>query len=278
MTDNAKVETEGADLFYDVEGSGPVLLTVAGGGGDGARYAGISRVLKDEFTVVRYDRRCCSRSTGNVFRALDIAQQARDAVAILRDIGASKAYIFGNSGGGAIACKIAEDHPQVVAGMVVHEPSILPVLPDAAEWLSFNAKVQAVYHAQGVGPAMMLFATSLRGFDNAPNAPGHRIGDRQSDGNLDFFLAQEMHGLSHYYPDMDRIRRSKLGLIAAAGKLSGEVYYARTAKVLAEAVGCPFRVMAGHHIGFVQDPMTFGAELRDLFQEIQAMAKGVAGA
>jgi pimeloyl-ACP methyl ester carboxylesterase len=267
MTGTATVNTEGADIVYDYEGSGPLLLTIAGGGGDAPRYAGISSFLKDQYTVVRYDRRGNSRSTGG--RELDIAQQARDAVAIIKDLGAETAYIFGNSGGGAVALKIAEDHPQVVAGMIVHEPCTLPSLPDAAEWLAFGDETERLFREAGPAQAMIHFATSLRGFEGASNAPGHRIGDRQSDGNIVYFLTNEFHNLSHYLPDFAKIKASKVPMIAVSGELSGDVYYARTSRVLAEEVGCPLRVMSGHHIAFVPDPETFAAELRGLLDEVK---------
>jgi pimeloyl-ACP methyl ester carboxylesterase len=267
MTHTASVRTEDADIAYDFEGSGPLLLTVAGGGGDGDRYAGISAILKDRYTVVRYDRRGNSRSTGG--RPLDIGQQARDAVAVIRDMGAEQALIFGNSGGGAIAIKIAEDHPEVVSGMIVHEPCTLPTLPDAEDWLDFGDKVEALFREKGTGPAMMLFATSLRGFEGASNEPGHRIGDAQSDRNLDYFMANEFHALSHYLPDMARLKMNDVPMIAARGELSGDVYYARTASVLAESVSCPLRLMSGHHIAFVADPATFAEELNGLLDELR---------
>lgn len=270
MTQTASVHTEGADIVYDYEGAGPLLLTIAGGGGDGARYAGISAYLKDSYTVVRYDRRGNSRSTGG--RPLDIAQQARDAVAVIRAMGVERAYIFGNSGGGAIAVKIAEDQPEMVAGMIVHEPCTLPTLPDAGEWLGFGDRVEALFREQGTAAAMMLFATSLRGFEGASNEPGHRIGDRQSDRNLDYFMANEFHNLSHYAPDMDRLKANGVPMIAVAGKLSEDVYYARTAKVLADRTGCPHRLMSGHHIAFVPDPETFAAELHMLLDELRVPA------
>lgn len=267
MTSTAFVSTEGADLAYDFEGSGPLLLTIAGGGGDGQRYAGISAHLKDRYTVVRYDRRGNSRSTGG--RPLVIAQQARDAVAVIREMGAAHAFIFGNSGGGAVAIKIAESHPEVVSGMIVHEPCTLPTLPDAAEWLGFGDMVEALFHEKGTAQAMMFFATSLRGFEGAGNEPGHRIGDPQSDRNLDYFMANEFHNLSHYAPDMTKLKANGVPMIAVAGRLSGDAYYARTAKVLADSIGCPHRLMSGHHIAFVADPVTFAGELGELLDELR---------
>src|SRR5579859_5584484 len=102
MTRTGTVHTEGANIVYDYEGEGPLLLTIAGGGGDAARYAPISNILADEYTVVNNDRRGNSRSTADVSVALDMAQQARDAAAVIRAMGVEKAYVFGNSGGANI--------------------------------------------------------------------------------------------------------------------------------------------------------------------------------
>jgi len=270
MTATAKVTTEGGDIVYDYEGHGPVLLTIAGGGGDASRYAGISRLLQDDYTVVRYDRRCNSRSTGDRSQPLDMAQQARDAAAVIRAMGNEPAYVFGNSGGGAIALKLAELHPELVRGMIVHEPSILTVLPDAPEWLAFAARVESTFETQGVGPAMRLFAGSLVGFGGPAIGAGNRIGDASSDANLEFFLRREYHDLSLYRPDLARIRDNNLAMIAVAGRASEDAYYARTAQVLAERVGCAHAVVAGNHIAFVSDPATFAAELRGLLDQVKA--------
>ncbi len=270
MTKTATVHTDGADIVYDYVGSGPLLLTIAGGGGSAPRYTGISEILKDEYTVVRYDRRCNSRSTGDRTRPMDLVQQARDAIAIIKDLGQEKAYIFGNSGGSSVAIKLAEHYPEVILGMVAHEPATLAILPDAQEWILFDEKVDHLYRTQGPGPAMGFFAGSLVGFENASNEPGHRIGDRSSDDNMDHFLENEFLTFGFYRPDLQRIKRNKVNMITTRGRLSKDVYYARTAQVIAEAVGCPVREISGNHIAFISDPATFAAELRPMLSELKA--------
>jgi pimeloyl-ACP methyl ester carboxylesterase len=269
MTASAKVRTEGADIAYDYEGAGPLLLTIAGAGGDGKRFSGISAILKDEYTVVRYDRRCCTRSTGDASRPLDMAQQARDAVAIIRNLGAKQAYIFGSSGGGAIACRIAQDSPEVITGLIIHEPSILPVLSDWDEWQQFMAKVEAKVAAEGTKAGMMLFGSSLRGVPRPSPGPADGPGRPLID-NVDFFMNQEYRNIGSYRPDMERIRRNRVAMIATSGRLSEDVYYARTAQVLAEQVGCPYRLMSGHHLAYAADPVVFASELRGLLNEVKA--------
>src|SRR5206468_11355368 len=52
----------GASLYYEVRGSGPVLLMIPGGPADANSFQGIAPHLTDEFTLVTYDPRGISRS------------------------------------------------------------------------------------------------------------------------------------------------------------------------------------------------------------------------
>ena len=260
----ASLHTDDAEIVFDVEGSGPLLLAIPGRGGTAPRYAGISAILRDTYTVVRYDRRCCGRSSGDKTRPMDLTQQARDALAILRQHGASQAYIFGNSAGASIALRLAEFFPEVVAGMVAHEPMTPSILPDRQHWIDFNMQVEQSYREKGAGPAMALLAGAMVGM-----APGGQP-PRPGTDDMDFFLGNEFMSLCYYQPDLERLRRNGTRLIASKGRLSANAYYARSADVVSERTGCPLRVMSGNHIAHLADPTTFAAELRAMLNELQA--------
>jgi pimeloyl-ACP methyl ester carboxylesterase len=256
---------DGADIVYDYEGSGPVLLTIAARGGTGGRYAGLSTILKTDYTVVRYDRRCCGRSSGDKSRPMDLTQQARDAVAVLRDMGAGQAYILGNSAGASIALKLAEVYPEVVLGMIVHEPVTICILDDRDVLVQFNRKADDLYHREGAGAAGKLLATRMVGMPQSP-PPGNRParGD-----DADFFLSNEFMSLCYQWPDFDRIKRNGVKLSASKGALSGDAFYARSADAVAAGVGCPVYTLSGNHIAYTTDPATFAAELRPILVELQ---------
>src|SRR5918992_5621892 len=97
-----KVITEGAELYCEHRGSGPPLLLITGGMGDAGFYSSAAEILADKFNVFNYDRRCNSRSTGNRSLDMTVAQQARDAAAIIKAMGHDKAIIFGSSGGASL--------------------------------------------------------------------------------------------------------------------------------------------------------------------------------
>ena len=56
------LKVPGANLHYEVQGSGPVLLIIPGMPADAGLYAVLARQLADTYTVVAYDPRGISRS------------------------------------------------------------------------------------------------------------------------------------------------------------------------------------------------------------------------
>ncbi|MDQ6693482.1 MAG: alpha/beta hydrolase [Chloroflexota bacterium] len=269
MTKTGTVHTEGANIVYDYEGAGPLLLTIAGGGGDAHRYAPLSSFLADAYMVVNYDRRGNARSTGDSSADLDMAQSARDAAAVIRAMGADKAFVFGNSAGANIGLKLAEDIPEVITGLVAHEPPVMSLLPDAEIWQGFVQRVHETYANQGTGPAMKLFASSLVGFDAPPQPPpgaGNRIGGGP---NMDFFMSREYLPISTYVPDLDAISRNHVSVVMAAGRRSADAYYARTARLLAERLSCRYAEFPGNHMAFINDTEAFAVTLREALQGLR---------
>lgn len=50
------LEVPGASLYYETVGNGPLLLTISGANGDAEVWRPLADCLKDNFTVVIYDR------------------------------------------------------------------------------------------------------------------------------------------------------------------------------------------------------------------------------
>jgi hypothetical protein len=68
--------------------------------------------------------------------------------------------------------------------------------------------------------------------------------------------------ISRYRPDLDAIRRNGVPVITAAGWASADAYYARTARVQAELLGCRYVEFPGNHLGFIFDAANFSEALR----------------
>ena len=50
-----KVITEGAEIYCERRGSGPLLLLITGGMGDAGFYSSSANILTERFTVVSYN-------------------------------------------------------------------------------------------------------------------------------------------------------------------------------------------------------------------------------
>ena len=147
----------GARLYYELYGSGPILMMIPGGPADAGVFAAVANLLADRYTVVPYDPRGNSRSLLDGFpedQRMD--QHGDDAAALLAALGSQPANVFGSSGGAQIGLNLAARHPQCVRILVAHEPPCLELLP----MLPISALMDGVlgtYRREGVGRAMAKF-------------------------------------------------------------------------------------------------------------------------
>src|SRR6266851_5239672 len=129
MTDG-RVKVNGAELYYELRGTGPAVLMIHGTGADAGCYDDVSARLANGFRVLTYDRRGWSRSPRPAgWTRTSIEEQADDAAWLLRATGHAPAVVFGSSSGGLIALDLVLRHPEVVRGAVLHEPSVYTCLP-----------------------------------------------------------------------------------------------------------------------------------------------------
>src|SRR5438874_12956234 len=91
-----KLNVPGATLYYEVRGSGPVLLMMPGGPADATTFRRMEERLAADYTVVTYDPRGLSHSTEH--EPLDDSRMveiyADDAHRLLAAVGGGKADVF----------------------------------------------------------------------------------------------------------------------------------------------------------------------------------------
>ncbi len=86
------VSTEGAKIYCEYRGRGPLLLLITGVMEDAGFYSAAADILAEKYTVVSYDRRCNSRSSGDRSTDMTVAQQARDAGVYHQSTGGRQGY------------------------------------------------------------------------------------------------------------------------------------------------------------------------------------------
>jgi len=113
------LEVPGAEINYEISGSGEPLLMIRGVGSHlGWWNSDFKAALQDRFSLVLYDHR---GTGGSVHKdgEYTIPLIADDAATLLQGLGIEKAHIFGISLGGMVAQEIVLRHPQVVKTLVL---------------------------------------------------------------------------------------------------------------------------------------------------------------
>ncbi|KMS76064.1 acetyltransferase [Streptomyces viridochromogenes] len=252
-------EADGARLYHEVRGSGPALLMISGAGGDAGYYAGVAEELADAFTVITYDRRGNSRSTGRSAEPMKLAQQAADARRLIDSVAGGRALVFGNSGGAIIGLTLAALHPQVLTGLIAHEPPAVNVLPDDDPDRGFFADMAALYAEGGAPAAGRRFAETTRGEGT------YRWPDdlwKRFLGNQDHLFGTEWPGFAGFRPDTEVLKAAPFPIVLAAGAADRGAYYARPSVEIARRIGVPWVEFPGIHMEFLRNPAIFAAALR----------------
>jgi pimeloyl-ACP methyl ester carboxylesterase len=109
-------DNNGARIHYELVGSGPPLLMIAGIASDGASWGPLTPLLAERHRLILIDNRGCGRTRAE--GPLAIADMVGDCVALLERLGIAEASVVGHSLGGIIGLLIASRHPGRVRRLV----------------------------------------------------------------------------------------------------------------------------------------------------------------
>ena len=108
-------------LHYHDIGDGPVIVWLHGAGPGAGAWANFGANLSafEGFRNLLIDQPLFGRSEKPVVHSPRIGYNADRVLALLDGLGVERAHFVGNSMGGAVATKIAADHPDLVERLVV---------------------------------------------------------------------------------------------------------------------------------------------------------------
>ena len=106
------------DMYYEIRGSGPVLLVVPGQAQPVGDVEPLIALLAEHHTVIAMDNRGTGR-TSAPRGPYSIEQMADDLVALMDHLGIERAHVLGISMGGRLALALAIDHPERVDRLVL---------------------------------------------------------------------------------------------------------------------------------------------------------------
>ena len=285
MTTMHKLETAGADIVYDVHGPLPTAdgrppLFMIGQPMAASGFGTLASELPDR-TVVTYDPRGLGRSTrkdGRIDNAPTV--QADDVHAVIEALGAGPVEMFASSGGAVTALALVAAYPDDVTILVAHEPTLVPVLPDAAAAERARAAVRDTYEAEGRGAGMAAFIamTSWPGeftseYFDQPAADPARFGmPAEDDGSRDDpLLSDRSWAVSSYRPDVDALAAAPTRVVIAVGEESLNTFTGRTSVATAELLGQQPTVFPSHHGGFLGGEFGYAGQPEAFARKLRAV-------
>ncbi|MGW2597964.1 alpha/beta fold hydrolase [Streptomyces klenkii] len=255
----------GARLYFEVRGTGPLLLLIPGGASDAEVFRGLADELAARHRVVTYDPRGISRSP------LDgpqpgpwLATQADDAARLLDHLApaAEPVRVFGSCAGALTALELVVRDPDRVRLVVAHEPPAMGMLPDAARHAAFFDDVHATFRRDGVAAALDRLQALFSGRP-APALP-------EASDNSAFFLSHVMLPSTRCVPDITALAAVADRVVPAGGQGSRTHDVYRPVVVLARRLGRTLVEFPGGHVGYVQHPAPFAEQLAALLADADA--------
>jgi pimeloyl-ACP methyl ester carboxylesterase len=278
------LDANGGRLYYEVRGSGPLLLVV-GQPMTSAPFAALADDLAADHTVVTYDPHGVGESSVDD-PSLPITPEieADDLAAIVDELGLGPAAMMGTSGGAVAGLAFASRHPGRITTLIAHEPPVADLLPDAAPVRSAVDAIEDTYRSAGSGGAWGAFASLVmhQGLvpaegvppaawpppgaptDDQPRdtAPPEPSAKQQADDEL-FFLRM-LKPFTRYAPDVVGLEGGPVRVRVAVGAASGAEVARRSAEALAERLGQPAVVFPSHQARFMEDPAGFATAVREV--------------
>jgi pimeloyl-ACP methyl ester carboxylesterase len=252
------VTVPGARLHYEIRGNGPLVLVI-GSPMASAEFAPLADALAGDHTVVTYDPRGYANSPVDDPDAPSaVEQRADDVKAILDDLGAESADLFGSSGGAVTGLALVARHPGRVRTLVAHEPPVLALLPDAADQLANTEAIIDTFHRDGFEAAWMHFMHNA-GFDvSAGDAPPGAAEPSEDDvRQAARFFEIDLRPTTRYVPDIDALKNGPTRVVVGIGVDSGQLLTYRTSVALCELLGTAPVEFPGDHGGFMGAPKEF---------------------
>ncbi|MBT2512961.1 alpha/beta fold hydrolase [Arthrobacter sp. ISL-30] len=130
-----RLSVNGVDLYYEEHGNGIPILGIHGTPGSAFMWTDAAGELGHHGRCIIYDRRGFYRSAPPApFKALDLVDHVDDSAAVLAALRAGPAVVVGRSSGGLIALELARHFPDKVKALVLLEPALFTIDPDASQW------------------------------------------------------------------------------------------------------------------------------------------------
>lgn len=263
---------QGASIYFEVRGTGPVLLISQSGEGTAGRSADLVDQLVPDYTVVTYDRRGLSRSPlDDPASGVTIDAHADDVQQVLAHLTDDPAIMLGCSLGATIGMNLITRYPGQVSTLIAHEPVAPRLLSSQSERIHHEQElrdVQNIFHLDGLSAVIKEIAKILgidpSGQDTEPGITQHPF-DAERKANFIFFIENDFDAILGDTLDAADLKNTLTRIVPAVGRATPRtVFDYRCAQELAMLIGVDVAEFPGGHNGNTTHPKAYAARLRDI--------------
>lgn len=259
------LETGGARIHYEVEGSGEPIALIHAGVANLRMWDDQATALRDTYRVIRYDTRGFGRTETD---AVAFSNRA-DLAALLDHLGEEAAHVVGVSRGGMIALDFALELPDRVRSLVVAAGGIGGYeSPDDADGSTFEEPERLLEAKDWEGISEWETAYWVDG----PGQPAGRVAPairaKVHDWILANYRAEKEEGTPQPLdpPAVGRLGELRAPLLVILGTLDEAGTQASMRHLAGTVPGAQLEVFEGAaHMLNLEQPERFNALLRDFF-------------
>ncbi|ANK60578.1 alpha/beta hydrolase [Loigolactobacillus backii] len=257
-------------------GHGPILILIPGANGTGDIFYTTAETLKNNFTVITYDRRGYGKTvvpTPLPANASDpdsnyrIDKDVDDIFALADTFSPNEpVYLMGSSSGSIVAEKAFSKNPNHFVKVSIHESPLATVIDDGGQFKKESAQiVQKVLdgnfgaisdlfvdqmHIQPLDAKMMGLAT-----DSKPDPAKMK--------SILFWLKYESAQYTSQVIDWNIFKNNSEKVILLNGTDSTGFFPQTVNQAISKKIDVPITMISGGHLGYAQKPEKFADTLTD---------------
>jgi pimeloyl-ACP methyl ester carboxylesterase len=161
------VTVNGAALEYTVSGRGDPVLLIHGSILADAFAPLVGEPALARYRLIRYHRRGYAGS-GRAQGPVSVADQARDARALLERLGVERAHVVGHSYGAIIGLQLALDAPGAVRSLALLEPPLFAAVPSGPAYAAGLDPIVQMHKEGNDAAAVDAFMARIAGQQGKP--------------------------------------------------------------------------------------------------------------
>ena len=248
-------------IYYEIHGKGPPLLSISGTGGDLRSSPSIFETpLAQHFKILAYDQRGLGQ-TSRPDIPYSMADYADDADGLLRVVGWNRCSVIGVSFGGMVSQEFALRYPHRVERLVLactssggvggasyplHELAHLSLEERARRMVILSdTRLDAEWQGENPTQFQVLMEQALERLRVGSDEPGRQVG---------LYRQLEARASHDAY---DRLINLRLPVYICGGHYDGIAMPANLEAMQKQIPGARLELFEGGHLFFIQDPRAF---------------------